>query len=473
MIVTMNKNIFTFVGGYIATENREPFLGQIKINNKTGLIEDVIEGEELNADYVYNQDNLIFAGMGDIHIHAREDQTGEQKYKEDYETAGNAALNGGCVHVSAMPNTPKPLTTEKDFDWHRKRIADLAHPVSILNYIGIDRKTKPIGEPGEHFYKCFFGKSIGDLTVQYAFELDEILSKYKGHNISFHVEYEPIIKASISGKTHSERRPFACVIEGLLLLLPLIEKYKIKAKLCHWSIGGKSFELVREYRNRGCQIEVEVSPLHLLFDTSNTDKNSELWLKIQMNPAIRTPKHRNQLIEGLKTGFIQYLATDHAPHTEEEKYGAFSKFKDEYSDLTNVEIGAKIKNENLSLYYETCNECGMSGAPWLDTYGLVCAYLMNEHGFDTRDIARIASYNPGKFINSYLKQQFPNKNYGKGFGKIEKGFVGSLTILNLEKKTIIKREDLKTKSRWSPLEDREMLGSIEAVFIAGELMDKF
>ena len=346
----MEKNNFTVIEGNIATESREPFLGQIKINNETGLIEDINKGKKINADYVYNQDNLIFAGMGDIHIHAREDETGEQEYKEDYQTAGNAALNGGCVHVSAMPNTPKPLTTKKDFEWHRKRIEDLAHPVSILNYIGIDGNTEPIGKPSEHFYKCFFGKSVGDLTIQYVSELDKVLSKYKGHNISFHVEYEPIIKANILGETHSERRPLACVLEGLTMLLSLIEKYEIKAKLCHWSIGDRSFELIKEYRERGCHIEVEVSPLHLLFDTSNTDKNSELWLKIQMNPAIRTLKHRKQLIEGLRTGFVQYLATDHAPHTEEEKYGAFVKFRDTYPGLTNVEIGAKIKNENPSLY---------------------------------------------------------------------------------------------------------------------------
>lgn len=466
----MENNNFTIIEGYIATEIKKPFNGQIKINNKTGLIESVINGNELKADYTYNKDNLIFAGMGDIHIHAREDETGKQEYKENYKTAGDAALNGGCVHVSAMPNTPKPLTTKKDFEWHRKRIADLTHHVSILNYIGIDEKTKPIGGPDEHFYKCFFGKSIGNLTIEYAIELDEVLSKYNGHNISFHVEYEPIIRASTFGKTHSERRPFTCVIEGLLLLLPLIEKYKIKAKLCHWSIGGKSFDLIEEYRKRGCHIDVEVSPLHLLFDTSNTDENSELWLKVQMNPAIRTSKHRMQLIEGLKNGFIQYLATDHAPHTEEEKYGAFAKFRNEYQDLSNVDIAKKIKNENPSVYYETCKEDGMSGAPWLDVYALVCAHLMNKYNFTSQDIARVSSYNPGKFVNLHLKQQFLQKEYGKGFGRIERGFVGSFTILNLKKRTIIKREDLKTKSGWSPLENKEMLGCIEAVFIAGKLM---
>ena len=144
-----------------------------------------------------------------------------------------------------------------------RRVKEINHPVTILNYLGIDSKTKPLGKPGEHFYKLYFGKSVGSLTVTYGSELEIILKRYQGHNISFHVEYEPIIQASTAGKTHSERRPAAAVNEGLRILLPLIEKYNIKTKLCHWSTGGESFDMIAEYRKRGCDITLEVSPLHL------------------------------------------------------------------------------------------------------------------------------------------------------------------------------------------------------------------
>ena len=188
----------TIIEGNLATESKKPFIGQININDKTGLIRSVkIKGKDKLEvpDHVFNKDCLIFAGMGDIHIHAREDQTKKQNYKETYETASEAALHGGCVHLSAMPNTPKPLTTKQDFQWHRKRVFSVKSPVSILNYVGIDKNTKPLGKPGEHFYKLYFGKSVGDLTVTYGSELDEILSRYKKHHISFHVEYDPIVVA--------------------------------------------------------------------------------------------------------------------------------------------------------------------------------------------------------------------------------------------------------------------------------------
>ncbi|MFM2415016.1 MAG: hypothetical protein RI911_709 [Candidatus Parcubacteria bacterium] len=462
-------NTRTTIAGTFATESGT-FEGVVTVDAKSGLIVKVEKrklkkGEQ--ATHHYEKGNLIFAGMGDVHIHAREDQTERQNYKEDYITAAAAALHGGCVHATAMPNTPQPVVSKGDFAWHRKRTKEIT-PVTIHNYLGIDTKTTPIGKPGEYCYKLYFGKSVGDLTVTYASELDVILSKYAGHHISFHVEYEPIVQAHAKGRTHTERRPIPCVNEGLRLLLPLVEKYKIHAKLCHWSTAGESFELIEQYRKRGCDIVLEVSPLHLLFDTAMTDADPSLWLKVQMNPAIQSPEHRGALIKALKKGFIQFLATDHAPHTEEEKYSAFSKFSKEYPGLSNVEIAEKLVSEDKDAYLNTCVENGHSGAPWLDTYALVTVWLMKEHGFTPGDVARVAAYNPGMFMNRFLVSQHGKKHsFGKGFGKIEKGYVGSFTVLDTTTETTVSRESLKTKCGWSALEGRTFPGSVKAVIVKG------
>lgn len=459
------------VEGVIATHDKKPFRGIITVDRRTGLITKVEKaGKRRVADHTFGDDCLIFAGFGDVHIHAREDETGKQTYKEDYATAADAALHGGVVHACAMPNTPNPVVGKEEFEWHRGRVAALQKPVAVLNYLGIDSKTKPLGKPGEYFYKLYFGKSVGDLTVTYGSELDTILARYRGQCISFHVEYEPIVQAAAAGKTHSDRRPVECVNEGLRILLPLIEKYKIKAKLCHWSTGGRSFEMIAEYRRRGCDIVLEVSPLHLLFDTSMTDADPSLWTKIQMNPAVQAPEHRRALIKGLKDGFIQYIATDHAPHTEEEKYSAFAKYRDEHPGKSNKDIAMEIKRRDERLFLDACCENNHSGAPWLDTYALVACWLMREHRFSARDIARVSAYMPGKFVNPHLKKQFKDRKFGKGFGRIQKGFMGSLTVLNVEKQTLVKREDLKTKVGWSPLQGRVMPGAVEAVFIGGNRM---
>jgi dihydroorotase len=455
------------IEGTIATHDKAPRRAMITIDQKSGLITKVSAPQKGKSEIVFDRDCLIFPGFADVHIHAREDDTGAQSYKEEYQNAADAALHGGVVAVAAMPNTPNPVVGREQFAWHRKRVSELAHPVSIFNYLGIDSKTRPLGKPGEHFYKLYFGKSVGDLTVTYGSELETILSRYKGHHISFHVEYEPIVQASSKGRTHTERRPRECVNEGLRILLPLIEKYRIHAKLCHWSTGGESFEMIAASRKRGADIVLEVSPLHLLFDTSMTDADPSLWTKIQMNPAVQSPEDRAALIKGLKSGFIQFLATDHAPHTEEEKYSAFKKYAERFPGTPLSDVAMAIQKENETEYLATCEENNHSGAPWLDTYALVCTWLMKEHGFSAKDIARVAAYHPAVFLNPHLKRQFPGHKMGKGFGRIEKGYVASFTVMNLNKTTRVRRKDLKTKVGWSALEGREMPGALEAVFIRG------
>ena len=450
------------IQGQIATHDKKPFLGNILIDEK-GIIKKVNIGKsKTKPDFEYNKDCLIFPGMGDLHIHAREDDTEKQNYKEDYTTASAAAKNGGVTFVCAMPNTPNPVTTKKDLDWHRTRITNLQQEgkvdISIFNYLGIDKNTKPLGRPGTYFYKLYFGKSVGDLTVKYASELDEILSRYVGQYISFHVEYEPIVEANAKGKTHTDRRPRETVNEGLRLLLPLIKKYKIQAKLCHWSTGGESFKLIEEYRKQGCAISLEVSPLHLFFDKSMTDNDPSLWLKVQMNPAIQDKKDKEELIKALKNNFINFLATDHAPHTLEEKYSAFSKYQKEFEGLTNQEISQKILARSKEEFNDVCCENGHSGAPWLDTYALVATDLMKNQKFTTMDIARCTSYNPGKFINQFQKNKF---------GEIKKGYVANFTVINIKEKTKIENKNLKTKVGWSAFEGKEFPGKVEAVFHFG------
>lgn len=453
--------------GQIARHNEPVFWGRITVSRETGRIVSVERGMVFTADHTFGPECVIFAGFGDVHIHAREDNTGQHVHKEDYTTAAAAALNGGVVHVSAMPNTPDPVTGGQQLQWHRNRVRELDLPVVILNYLGVDGTTRPLGKKGEYPYKCYFGKSVGTLTVTYAGELDEILEHYQGEYVSFHVEYEPIVQMSAGGETHSDRRPRECVMEGLRLLLTLIEKHKIKAKLCHWSLGRESFKLIAEYRARGCKIVLEVSPLHLWFNRRMADAQPSLWLQIQMNPAIQEPEDQLDLIEGLRTAFIDFLANDHASHTEEEKYSAFEVFKNQFRGKTNKQVAEIIRKNSPDLFHEYCKKNGHSGAPWLDTHALICCWLMIEHGFTTQDIARVAAYNPGVFVNRFLPAQFPDRDFGKGFGDVAVDYMGSFTVLNLEGSTTVVRENLKTKVGWSPLEGLTLPGRLEAVFIEG------
>ena len=455
--------------GRIANYN-EDFFGQIVVNTETGLIDRVVnfkkEEKKIKSDVEFNSDCIIFPGFLDIHIHAREDETGRQCYKEEYKTCCDAALNGGVGFIVAMPNTPNPLVTLKQLKWHREKIKRNSHSVGVMNYVGIGNHTKPLDLNVP--YKLYAGPTVGDLFFRGETEIENALKKYRRKFVSFHVEDFDVLEKEKNREDHTRRRPKRCVIKALKYLLPLIEKYEIKAKLCHWSVGEDSFNIISEYRERmkkkklGCKLTVEISPMHLLFDYDMLKKKPELWPICQMNPSLQTSKDRLELIKALKSGFIDFLATDHAPHTIEEKFRQFECLKDEYPDLTNEEIYKILKEKDIERCRDISKRDGTSGAPWLDTYCLVCIYLMEKHGFTAKDISRIGAKNPGDFVNN-----FTSKKDGKGFGEIREGFVGNLTVINTNKPYRVNRDDLKTKSQWSPLEGWKFKGSIERVIIRG------
>ena len=430
----------------------EEFKGQIEIDKKTGLISRV--GEELGKpDFKFRNSQLIFPGMGDIHIHAREDETGKQNHKEEYSTAAQAAINGGVVHVIAMPNTPSPLTTLKQLEWHKKRTKKL--PITVLNYVGIGPGTKPLKQKVP--YKVYTGPSVGQLFFRNENELRESLKNYKDQLVSFHVEDFEVLEANKDKPTHTERRPVECVEVALENVLDIIEKYNLKAKLCHWSTGKKSFEMIKKHRKKGFDTKIEVSPLHLYFDEDMLKEKPELWPYVQMNPALQSKEHRFELIKGLKEGFIDYLATDHAPHTLDEKFKNFGSER----------VYLELKKEHLPECQRIACMDSVSGTPQLDTYSLICAWLMTEYHFKAKDIARVASFNPGQFVNQFL-----GKEFGKGFGRIEKGYQGSLTVIDLGVGTTVNRENLKTKVKWSPFEGITFSGSLKMLMIKGQVCYK-
>ncbi|HWY85654.1 MAG TPA: amidohydrolase family protein, partial [Gemmataceae bacterium] len=159
---------------------------------------------------------------------------------------------------------------------------------------------------------------------------------------------------------------------------------------------------------------------HVFFDTAQiTPANRQA---MQMNPPLRGPGDRAALLEALRDGAIDYLATDHAPHTLTEK------------------------------------TTGVSGQPHLDTFGPFVTWLLGVQGFTPERIAAVCSANPGAFVNPYQKQMF---------GRLLPGYVGSLTVLDLQKPITIRREDLRTKCGWSPFEGMTFPGSVAAVFVRG------
>jgi dihydroorotase len=402
--------------GRIANHDRE-FDGAVEIDTSTGLIAHV--GPATGVSGLDLRGCVIFPGFGDIHIHAREDAGGSQCYKEDFVTASAAALQGGVTHVADMPNNP--VAPVDDARYAEKEQLTAKAAVHITLYAGIGPQTRPLTRHVP--YKAFMGPSVGDLFFRSQQQLEEVIAHYRGRNVSFHCEDPVILDASRGAPTHEQRRPPSAEISATEFAVYLIEKYDLTGKLCHYSTGD-GLKLIAAAKARGLRVTAEVTPHHLFFDeTMLTDANR---LLLQMNPPLRSRADRLALIDALRSGLLDFIATDHAPHTLAEK------------------------------------ATGMSGVPLLDTYGAFATWLMKEHGFTPQQIARVCALRPGEWVREFLPAGF-----GKGYGVIAPGYVGSLTILEPDAPYVVRRETQKTKCAWSPFEGFPLPGRTRYTVVRG------
>jgi dihydroorotase len=404
--------------GRFANHDRE-FDGAVEINTDTGLIEHV--GPATGQSDLDLSGCIIFPGFGDIHIHAREDASGLQTYKEDFTTMAAAAIHGGVVQVADMPNNP--IAPVDDATYAAKERLTTHSPVHITLYAGIGPKTQPLHRHVP--YKAFMGPSVGDLFFSSQQQLEGVIASYRGQCVSFHCEDPVILEANKSQPLHELKRPPSAEITATEFALYLIEKYELVGKLCHYSTG-EGLKMIVAAKARGIKVTCEVTPHHLFFDTTMLTPENRQGL--QMNPPLRSREDRLALIEALRNGVIDYVATDHAPHTLEEKTE------------------------------------GASGVPHLDTLGAFATWLMAEHNYSPTDIARVFAHNPGAFVREFLP-----KDFGKGYGTIESGYVGSLTIIDTNKPYAVTRESVKTKCGWSPFEGYTLPGSVRSTIIKGRI----
>lgn len=402
---------------------------QIRFDEATGLILEIgdLKVPQDGLDFSYNNDCLLFAGMGDVHIHAREDVSGKNNYKEDFLTAFAAMKNGGVCHAGDMPNNPVPPVDEASYE-AKFRLGQKAEGC-LWFYAGIGPETRPLSYPVP--YKVYMGPSVGELYFKDLKTLDETLAHYQGQSVSFHCEDPEILEAHKQMPTHHERRPVQAEAVATRDALLLIEKHKLKGKLCHYS-SDEGLKLIRAARARGVFVEIEVTPQHLYFDIDHIDA-SELKI-FQMNPPIRFANDRKALMAALNNQEINYLATDHAPHTHEEK------------------------------------DKGTSGLTGLDTYAGFVAWLLDQ-GVPPTLVAKVTAENPGEFFNQFLpswKKLSPTYlGFGAGLGHLKPNYRANFTVINLKTEEVVSVERLKTKVQHSPFLGVTFPGKLMNLFIGG------
>lgn len=373
---------------------------------------------------------LVTPGLVDVHVHLRE-PGGE--HKETIETGTLAAARGGFTAVCPMPNTrPVPDTVET---MHRikQRIRETAH-VKVLPYASIT--TRQLGRELVDFEGLreagAFAFTDDGVGVQNA---DMMLqAMYKGAEtgmpIVAHTEENTLIHG---GSIHEGKTSEKLGIQGIPAVTEsvhiardvlLAEEAGCHYHVCHVSTK-ESVRIIRDAKRAGINVTAEVTPHHLVLDdTDIVDKDPNF----KMNPPLRAPEDRKALIEGLLDGTIDCIATDHAPHAEDEK------------------------------------AVGIETAP----FGITGS----ENAFQLlyTKLVKTGVFTLGQLVD--LLTVRPSEVFGLGMGVLAEGRAADITVIDLEKQYVLDKNEFYSKARNTPFHGEQLEADIYMTIVDGNVAYK-
>ena len=374
-----------------------------------------------NARVVNAKGLLILPGLIDPHVHLRE-PGGE--HKEDFASGTRAALAGGFTTVIAMPNTSPPLTDGETL----AQVCTLAKSKAVCDvgfFVGATaHNAEGAAELGAVAgLKLYMGSSTGSLLVADLAGQMVHFERYPGV-IAVHAEDEEAVEY-FRTRAHlaklGQRRPPICAALAVSRALTLAERFRARLHVCHVSTAHE-LALIRDakariaQRNARSRVTCEVTPHHLFLATEDETHLGPLG---QMNPPLRSQKDVDALWENLQVA--DCIATDHAPHTLEEKRGPTPP----------------------------------SGVPGLETALPLLLTAVHEGKISLPEITRLMAQGPARIFGLERK------------GSIAPGCDADLTLVNADAEWVIGTQPLQTKCGWSPFEGRKARGQVARVFLRG------
>ncbi|HLY66377.1 MAG TPA: dihydroorotase family protein [Chloroflexota bacterium] len=268
--------------------------------------------------------NYILPGVIDDHVHFREPGL---TYKEDFGTGSLAAVMGGVTCVGDMPNTIPATATAKLV--HDKKLLAQAHSYcdfgiyALIAQDNID-ELLPMAEAGVIGYKCYLGETTGNIPApDDGMLLDQMaLIASLGLRAGFHAENDAMMQHRIrqlkaSGRTdaraHLDSRPAVCEVEAIQRVCLFVRETGCKAHIFHLS-SPQGLKMLLDWRGEGIDVTCETGPHYCFLPDDIYERVGSVT---RMNPPVRGGGQA--LLEGLIRGDIECIATDHSPHTPEEK----------------------------------------------------------------------------------------------------------------------------------------------------------
>jgi dihydroorotase (multifunctional complex type) len=367
-----------------------------------------LEGEER----IDCSGKIVLPGVIDVHVHVRDL---EQSHKEDWASLGRAALSGGVTTVFAMPNTQPPLDSVERVRDYRRRAQ--ASSLNAYIYGAVTRENlQNFDELAPHVdaFKLYLGETTGQLVI----------SDKKLHREIFKIvtQTEKIltVHAQRGGDPTEVTRHEA---DDICYVLDLAAAYETKLHLAHVTTQ-RAVEAILEAKKSKIDVSFETCP-HYLYFTAKDREERGAWLK--MNPPLATEKDREFLWWALGKGLIDIIATDHAPHTIEEK----------------------------SVGYERAP----AGVPGIE---FLLPLLFDAVNADKISLARLVE----------VCCRNPAQRFGLPKGEIAVGLDADLVVVDPDIKKTIAREAVQSKCGWSPYEGLTLRGWPVMVVVRGRLQKK-
>jgi len=389
MTTLVIKNGLVFLGDSFEKKDVSIENGLIK------AIDNNLQGDEtIDADGFF-----VLPGLIDPHVHLRE--PGDD-YKEDFTTGGRAAIAGGFTTVIDMPNNKIPTTTKERLEEKIKLAKEKALCDVFFHFGGTDDNFDEIREADPISLKLYLAKTTGELMLHDSNSLEK-------HFVNFPKDRPIVLHACGDSKDQKENLDQGySTTENALDLASKIER---KVHLAHASTK-KEIEIAKGHKT--CTIEV--APHHLFLSTNDAEK---LGAFKNVYPILRSETERTDLWGSLQ--MVDCIATDHAPHTVEDK------------------------------------KAGASGFPGLETSLALMLTACDQGLIDRVKTLQKMSENPGKIF------KLGNR------GKIAPGYVGDVTIVDPKKEWIVQGSEFETKCKWSPFEGRSLKGKVHTVIKEGKI----
>lgn len=370
---------------------------------------------------------IVAPGFIDTHVHFRDPGF---THKEDIFTGAEAASAGGYTSVICMANTNPVMDNEETLEYFLNRSKNAKINVYTVVALTKGLKGEELVDMEKLIEKGAVGFSDDGIPNMNTRVIEEGMTRAKKLDvpISFHEEDPGLNRENgvNHGKVSNKLGIYGApgVSEAIMVARDGTLNLEIGGKICIQHISSKTgVELVRYFKEKGEEIYAEVTPHHF---SSTEDLVLEKGSMAKMNPPLRTEKDRDEIHRGMKDGTISIIATDHAPHTDEEKSGELMKTP---SGIIGLETALGLGITNLV-------------RPGIITLNKFIEYLT----VNPRDLYKLEG------------------------GSLEKGRPADIVIFDKDEEWTVK--DFKSKSSNSPYIGEKLFGKVKYTIVKGNVVYK-